>query len=347
VDKVGVVRVRAPRAIGKGIGLLKRSSALARRLHSAPGPIERMALECGAEMVWFVGGGAPEVMDLPYIGTVWDLQHRLQPWFPEVSANGQWDIRESLLPRFLQRAAYVIVGTEAGREEVRLFYGVPSKRIRILPHPTPSFAQVSPTTEANAAVLRKYDLAPDYLLYPAQFWPHKNHVNLILALKVLRDRHGLTPRLALVGSDKGNHAHVKSVVKANTLSDQVSFLGFIPVEDLVVLYRNALALVYITLTGPENLPPLEAFALGCPVLASAVSGAEEQLADAALLVSPVDVDAIAAGIKLLHDDVALRARLIARGTERAHRWTGREFVQGVLRIVEEFAIIRRNWGEPD
>ncbi len=343
VGKADIVYVRAPRAIGKAIGLLKRSSTLARRLHHASGPIEHAARVCGAELVWYVSGGAPETMDIPYIGTVWDLQHRLQPWFPEVSANCQWDIRESLLPRFLQRAAYVIVGTEAGREEVRLFYGVPSGRIRVLPHPTPSFAQASLTPEANTATLRKYNLAPGYLLYPAQFWPHKNHVNLILAIKVLRDRYGLMPRLVLAGSDKGNRAHVESVVKTNGLGDQVSFLGFIPVEDLVVLYQNALALAYVTLAGPENLPPLEAFALGCPVLASAVSGAEEQLADAALLVNPVDIDAIAAGIKLLHDDATLRARLIARGSERAHRWTGREFVQGVLRIAEEFAAIRRNW----
>jgi glycosyltransferase involved in cell wall biosynthesis len=343
VDKVSIVQVRGAGAIEKVIRLLKRSSTLVRRLHLAPGPIERTAVECGAEIVWFVGGGAPEVMDLPYIGTVWDLQHRLQPWFPEVSAKGQWDIRESVLPRFLQRAAYVIVGTRAGYNETQLFYGVPGERIRLLPHPTPTVSQVSVSPEKVEATLRKYDLKRGYLLYPAQFWPHKNHVNLILGLAALRDRHGLTPRLVLVGSDKGNRAHIESVVRTSGLGDQVRFLGFVPVEDLVVLYRNALALAYLTLTGPENLPPLEAFALDCPVIASDVSGTEEQLADAALLVNPLDVTAIADSFKALHDDPDLRARLIMRGAQRAKAWTGREFVRGVLRIVEEFALIRRNW----
>jgi len=148
----------------------------------------------------------------------------------------------------------------------------------------------------------------------------------------------------LVGSDKGNVNHVKRWVNELGLEKQVRFLGFVPQEDLISLYRNAFALTYLTFFGPENLPPLEAFALSCPVVASDVSGAREQLGDAALLVDPANPAACAQAIKSLHDDPALRDVLIERGLERASRWTGRDFVRGVFSIFDEFEAIRRCWG---
>jgi glycosyltransferase involved in cell wall biosynthesis len=129
------------------------------------------------------------------------------------------------------------------------------------------------------------------------------------------------------------------------LSTQVHFLGFVPREDLLSLYHNAFALTYLTFFGPENLPPLEAFALGCPVIASNVSGAQEQLGNAALLVDPKDPNQIALAIKSLHEDISLRYTLIQRGLERAHRWTGKDYVKGVFSILDEFEPIRRCWGK--
>jgi len=100
----------------------------------------------------------------------------------------------------------------------------------------------------------------------------------------------------------------------------------------------------MTFFGPENLPPLEAFALGCPVIASNVSGANEQLGDAALLVDPKCPKEIAQAIKNLHDKPNLREDLIYRGSKRASIWTGKDFVRGVFSILDEFEAIRRCWG---
>ena len=125
-------------------------------------------------------------------------------------------------------------------------------------------------------------------------------------------------------------------------SINVSFLGFVPLEDLVALYRGAFALSYVTFFGPENLPTLEAFALGCPVIASDVSGAREQLGDAALFVDPRNPSEIAAAIKSLQDD-DLRRSLIDKGRARAERWTAKDFVRGVFNAFDEFEPVRRCW----
>lgn len=299
--------------------------------------------DLGIEIIWFVTPSYYIEVDIPYIFTVWDLQHRLQPWFPEVSANGLWRRREKMYATAIPRAAAVIVGTEAGKAEVTRFYGVPPERVKLIPHPTPRFA-LRALKDGSKEVLRKYHIPEGYLFYPAQFWPHKNHVGLLWAANLLRERYDLVLPAVFVGSDKGNRQYVRQMVDELGLSTQVHFLGFVPQEDLVRLYCNAFALTYLTFFGPENLPPLEAFALGCPVIASNVPGAQEQLGDAALLVDPRDEEQIALAVKSLYDDPALRQTLVQRGLERAAKWTAEDFVKSVFSILDEFEPIRRCWG---
>ena len=319
--------------------------ALRRRISRRRGVVaanrlEQLARSEEVDLVWFVGNqGVP--IDIPYISIVLDLQHRLQPWFPEVSAGGVWAHRERFHAEFLRRAARVIVGTAAGRDEVERFYGVPCENIRILPHPVPR-------VDAGAfhpPVLDIHGLAKGYLLYPAQLWPHKNHATLLLALSQLRDAGDHVPHLVLTGSDKGNGSYLREMVRSLRLQDRVHFLGFVPREQLIELYRHALALVYPSFFGPENLPPLEAFALGCPVIAADVAGAREQLGEAAILVDPCRPEEFAAAVRRLVDDHELRPALVARGRARADRWTARDFVKGVFEMIDEFEPIRRSWGQ--
>jgi glycosyltransferase involved in cell wall biosynthesis len=303
--------------------------------------LEQLCKEAGVEFMWFVGAEAVQ-LDLPYMAIVWDLQHRLQPWFPEVSAGGTWRHRERFYSEFLRRATIIIAGTDAGRAEIERFYQVTSDRIKILPHPTPAFALDSERSDP-ATVLKKYSLKENYILYPAQFWSHKNHVNLLLAAAELKQKYQLNFPVVFVGADKGNADYVRSFAAELKPALDVSFLGFVPLEDLIALYRGAFALCYVTFFGPENLPTLEAFALGCPVVASNVSGADEQLGDAALLVNARDPSHIAAALKSLHDDETVRHKLIEKGRARAERWTAHHFVRSVFSALDEFEPVRRCW----
>ncbi len=279
-------------------------------------------------------------LDIPYFVIPWDLQHRLQPWFPEVSSNGEWASREEKYSFLLPRASLIIPGTEVGKQDLKTFYRIPDERIRVLPYSTPDTSGGATGEE----VLREYGIPSDYLLYPAQFWAHKNHVNLLWALRILREEFGMPMPLVLVGSDGGNLDHVRNVVEELRLSESVHILGFVPREELMALYGKAFALSFVTFFGPDNLPPLEAFARGCPVLASDVPGAREQLGDAALFVNPADPYAIASAVKSLRDDPTLRNALIKRGLERSRQVSPHDYVRAVLRLADEFDPVRRCWG---
>lgn len=326
---------------GPGFGerltaILTRTFPSLRRRFKPRSAFERNARSAGVEFVWFLGQRTMEI-DLPYLTTVWDSQHRKQPWFPEVSEYGEWVTRERRITPFLRRAAAVIVGTEAGKSEVETFFQVPTERIHILPHPTPAHMLAQPQRAPLPVGLQS-----GYLFYPAQFWAHKNHVNLLHALRLLKDK-GLELKLVLAGSDFGNRAHIENTIAEFGLQNQVTILGFVSNSELVALYQNALALTYVSFFGPENLPPLEAFALGCPVIAAQVEGAKEQFGDAALLVDPTDPADIASAIRNVHKDAALRKRLVARGKKRAGKWTAKDFVQATFKLLDGFAPIRRTW----
>lgn len=294
----------------------------------------------GVDFVWQLG--APGlVLETPYMVVVWDLQHRLQPWFPEVSANGTWQHRETHHREVLGRAAKIIVGTQTGKAEVERFFGVDSSRIIILPHPTPQFALHAKQTATSVAA--RIGVTGDYLFYPAQFWAHKNHVNLLHALDRLKNAYNRRFDMVFVGADHGNLEHVRHVSEDLGLVDKTHFLGFIPRDDLIGLYREAFALAYVTFFGPENLPPLEAFALGCPVIASKVPGAEEQLQDAAIFVDPKSPDDIAKAVMRLQEDAGLRENLMVKGRDIAAQRSSETFVAAALAVLDDFEAIRRCW----
>ena len=292
------------------------------------------------EFVWQLSAPG-QVLEVPYMVVVWDLQHRLQPWFPEVSARGNWQHRDSLYSAVLGRAAAVIVGTQVGKLEVERFFRIDPSRILIMPHPTPRFLEAP--VEVKRSVREKYGITGDYLFYPAQFWAHKNHVNLLLALKLLQSRLDRSLSVVFVGADHGNLGHVKATVERLDLADRVHFLGFVPREDLIDLYRQAFALSYVTFFGPENLPPLEAFALGCPVIASDVSGAREQLGDAVLYVDPTSPEQMTEAVLRLAREEGLRERLIGAGRKIAKARTPEGFVRDALAFLDRFEAVRRCW----
>jgi glycosyltransferase involved in cell wall biosynthesis len=332
--------VAVPRRTGRLAAMALREMESVRAHWRRPSDIDRVAVANGVEFVWFLSAH-PDRTDIPFMTVVWDLQHRATPWFPEMSARGLWDSRDSVHRWFLQRATKIITGTQVGRDQLAQFFQIPSENVLTLPHPTPSYA-LREAEVAPAGAVETLGLKQPYVLYPAQFWPHKNHVNLLLAIAELK-RKGVTVSVALVGSDKGNRQFIAEIAARERISEQVHFLGYVERNILIALYRHALALTYVSWCGPENLPPLEAFALGCPVIATRIPGAAEQLGDAALLCEPGDPASIAEAIANVNADAELRKRLVDAGRIRAQRFLPADYVAGVLKFLDEFSVVRRCW----
>jgi glycosyltransferase involved in cell wall biosynthesis len=304
---------------------------------------DRIYLAEGIQFVLRFVSWPPGYNDVPFGLIVLDLEHRNTPWFPELSLLHAWDAREASYSLGTRRASMVFVSTDAGKREIEAYYQVPSDRIKVLRYPAPTFARESAQAPADPAALRRLDVPKDYLFYPAQFWPHKNHVVILEACKIVRDKTGWDLGMVFTGSDKGNSQYVRDYAHRLGLEQYCVFPGFVEQADIVALYKGAFCLVFSSFAGPDMLPPLEAFALGCPAIAPAASGAVEQLGDAALIFSPGDEYALADCIIKLRDE-SVRARLIAAGlrhTRESPTWD--DYANGVIESLNEFARIRRAW----
>ena len=129
------------------------------------------------------------------------------------------------------------------------------------------------------------------------------------------------------------------------LEGRVKFVSHVDDRELSRLYLSATGLVYASLSGPENLPPLEAMAAGCPVLNSDFPGAREQLGEAALLVPPLDPNAWAAAMEEVLESAgggSIAAR-VGQGRRLVQNWTPANYVDGVLKWIEGFGASRSLW----
>lgn len=281
---------------------------------------------------------------IPYVATVWDLSHRIMPFFPEVSVKGwAWNAREQYYLRTLPRASYIITGTAVGKREITNTYCIPNERVKVVPFPVPSQNLIKTELDLKASFKYGAYMSKKYLFYPAQFWPHKNHISLLYALKILHEKYSVDFNLIFTGSDKGNQEYILTKVRELNMSEKVHILGFVSKEEIIELYRNAFALVFPTFFGPDNLPPLEAFALGCPVIASRVEGANEQFEDAALLFNPKNELEIADLVYKLYRNPNLRQNLINSGKKLAAKKNINNYIKEVITIFDDFEYYRRSW----
>lgn len=274
-----------------------------------------------------------QVPDIRAIGTIHDLMHRYEPHFPEVSARFRHGIREHRFGNIARRSAAVLVDSEVGREHVTKSYHVQRERIWPLPYVAPSYLrETTPRADFDA----HYRLPASFVFYPAQFWPHKNHLRLLEAISIVANAH---PDIALVLSGGQRHAfaQVQAHVKALRLEARVFFVGYVPDADLAGFYKRARALVMPTFFGPTNIPPLEALALGCPAIVSGIYGMQEQCGDAALYFDPKCPKEMAAQISRVWTDDALAASMSRRGIERSRYQGQAQFNHRITQIIEAVA----------
>ena len=279
-----------------------------------------------------------EETEVPFLFTMWDLGDKVHPYFPETSMKKrEFEKRHFKYSKIIPKASFVFIGNNTGKGQLVKYYNIDEDKIIINPMITPSYIN---RIDSDDSILLKFNLEKNkYLFYPAQFWPHKNHIRLIYAMKKLSTE---GYKLVLTGSDKGNTNFIKDKIKEYNLEDSIIFTGFVSQEELVSLYKNAFAMTYASIMGPDNIPPLEAFALDCPVICAKYDGAEEQLQNAALFFDPYNEKEIVGAVKKLADK-ELREQLIYRGEELAKNYCVENYIQIVLDTLNKASKIRECW----
>ncbi|MFQ5776452.1 MAG: glycosyltransferase family 4 protein [Terriglobia bacterium] len=240
----------------------------------------------------------------------------------------------------LRRARRILTVSQATRRDLQHIFGLPGEKIAVVYNAPDARLGQPPSTEEVQQILERYSIHSPYLLYAGNVKRHKNLPRLIEAFALVKDQLRLHPqyaelKLIIIGDELSKHPQLRhAVIKSRTQHD-VRFLGFVPPRTLNVFYSRAAAFVFPSLHEGFGLPPLEAMALGTPVVTSNVSALPEVLGEAACFVNPEKVFDIRRGIRDVLLDEKLRQHLIRRGHAQVRRFSWEDSVRRILEIYRE------------
>jgi glycosyltransferase involved in cell wall biosynthesis len=255
---------------------------------------------------------------LPTVYNPHDLQHR---HLPEFFTSGEVARRESLYRAGCTYSSAVTTASRWAARDVELSYGVPSERMFVVPSGASTELYPPPTPESLGDVRRRLSLPDVFALYPAQTWPHKNHVGLIKAIAFLKEARDITLHVVCTGAQNRFFPQVAQAARAHGVERQFLFAGYVSGHDLRALYRLATFLVFPSLFEGGGLPVVDAFREGLPVTCSAVTALPEIAGDGALLFDPESTEQMSAALQRMTIDPQLRQGLRLRGHERAAHFT--------------------------
>jgi len=232
-----------------------------------------------------------------------------------------------VLPRVLNQAEHLVCNSQATADDVVNYFGIPASKITPIPlaYDAKHFRVIKnlPTPEKP------------YFLYLGRHNPHKNVLRMIRAFATLPNC--LDYEFWLVGSeDKRYTPKVKALITELGLEKNILLKDYVSQQDLPRIINQAITLVFTTLWEGFGLPVLEAMACGTPVITSNQSALPEAAGDAALLVAPENVQAIADAMHQITIDADLSHELREKGLAQAQKFSWEKTGSQTAMILQTF-----------
>jgi glycosyltransferase involved in cell wall biosynthesis len=261
--------------------------------------------------------------------TVHDLSYR---YFPDAYTRAFRLLYNTVIPVVMRRAAGIITVSHAERAQILRYYPAAAERLAVVPNGGAPAITGTASTELEA-------LRP-YLLYVGSFSRRKNFDGvLVTAGRLLEERPEL--RMVFVG---GTPEVFRQVEQDAQPHPRMIFAGQInDPEALLPYYRSAEALLFPSFYESSGLPPVEAMACGCPVVASEIPALVERCGSAALYCNPKDNEEIHRQVVRLLDDPVLRRFLVAEGLQRCQDFTWESCATQTMERIIEAASLKTKW----
>lgn len=229
-----------------------------------------------------------------------------------------------LIPKIAKNSLKIITVSEFSKKEIINLLNISEENIKVI------YCAISKEFQDIIKIDSNNNYG-NYILAVSSLDPRKNFERLLLAYNrlTLKDT-----KLVIAGSKHKIFVDVKikNFIRNNK---NIILTGYVSDKVLVSLYRNAIVFVYPSIYEGFGLPPLEAMACGCPVVASNAASIPEVCCDAAYSVDPYNVDSIVEGIYKVLTDESLRQSLIQKGFERVKLFSWEKSAQKVIKIIEE------------
>lgn len=236
-------------------------------------------------------------------------------------------------PLFCNKAARVVTVSEFSKEDISKQYNISPEKIDVVYNAANKAYSVLDAAE-KVEVKTRITGGQDYFIFVGSIHPRKNLQRLLPAFIQFKNATGSPMKLVIVGNTFWKNKELASVIESTVHRDDIIFIGRLDVKELSKVVGAALASVYVSYFEGFGIPIVEAFNAGVPVITSNVTSLPEVAGDAAVLVDPFSVSAIAEALERVANDSTLRHSLIEKGLKRAKSFDWDESAKKFWTIIE-------------
>lgn len=242
-----------------------------------------------------------------------------------------------VINRAIKISDKIITVSNFSKDEIIKYTSVLKDKINVIYNAIDleAFKKKSDKNEINK-VVNRLNLPKNYFLFVGNLKPHKNLINILKSFEIFQNEHK-DFYLVIVGSNKNliNSIDLKSFLSTTEdLIKKIKFLENVSLDDLIVIYQFAKALVFPSLYEGFGYPPIEAMSVNCPVIVSNLSSLPEICKDGALYVDPYDVKDISKAMKDIIENKNLKTNLIEKGQKRVKSFSIENFIKNHIVQIE-------------
>ena len=283
---------------------------------------------------------------VPKISLIHDLLYRDIPEYFGAKKSELEDLKDNS-EKIVEYSKKLLTVSEFSKDRIIKNFGVNADFVQAIHIKLANRIKKDRSPQFTQATLEKFKLKEkEYLIYPSMARPRKNHKRLFQAFIKFNKEHKSNIKLVIVGSVADEmikqlremiHDNATDKFQAEDMEEKIIFTQFIPNDELDVLLKKSLAMIFPSFYEGFGMPVIEAMSVGVPVTCGNKTSLPEVAGNAALLFDPYNVDEIAKAINTMVTDGNLRARLIKLGYERAKYFSDQDsMIDEYIKVFEKY-----------
>jgi glycosyltransferase involved in cell wall biosynthesis len=294
----------------------------------------RMLRRAHVDVVHFTNGMVPLASPVPTVVTIHDMSLTL---YPRYHPARRVLLNRPLVDIAARRADAIITVSQSAKRDIVRLYGLAADRVHVVHEAAaPSFRPIHDSIERER-VRRRYGLADRFILYVGTIEPRKNLPKLIEGFARRRKGGDLPHQLVCAGPYGWLSRDIEDRIERLQVEDAIRFTGYVPFDDLPVLYSLAEMFVFPSLYEGFGLPVIEAMACGTPVVTGHVAALSEVAGGAVEHVDRLDAESLGEAIVALARSRERRENLSALGLQRSHSFSWDRAARETLEVYRQAA----------